>query len=378
MKLLFVVNTPEFFLSHRLPLAKAAKQQGYNVHVVTGMGAREACEQITALGFTHHLLPLSRSGRNPLAELASLWAMYRLMTRVRPDLLHLVTIKPVLYGGLIARLSSVPAVVAAISGMGTVFVDQKNRPSPLRLAIRGLYRLALGHPNIRVIFQNPDDKSTVMDLCALREEQTVLIKGSGVALAEYPMLPEPEGAPIVTLASRLLKDKGVLEFVEAARILKAKGVVARFWLIGNPDPGNITSVTDKDVEEWQQEGLIEPLGYRTDIAQLFAKSNIVVLPSYREGFPKVIIEAAACGRAVVTTDVPGCRHAIDPGKSGLLVPVRDAEALADAILSLIQDPVRRHQMGVASRALAEKEYNIEQVVMTHLEIYRNLSKNYSR
>ena len=371
MILLFVVNIPEFFLSHRLPLAIGARNAGFIVHIATGPGS--ACQEITELGFEHHLLPISRSGRNPLAELRTLWGLYRLMRKIRPDLVHLVTIKPVLYGGLMARLSGVPAMVAAISGLGTVFVDRDRTRSWMRHCVEWLYRLALGHPNAKVIFQNPDDRAALIGMGAVRKDRTTLIRGSGVSLAAYPMQPEPEGVPVVTFAARLLEDKGVREFVAAARELKIRGVSARFWLAGSLDTGNLTSVSEDVLSQWSKEGVVEVLGYQSDIPNLFANSNIVVLPSYREGLPKALIEAAACGRAVVTSDVPGCRDAIEPETTGLLVPVRDALGLADAIQSLIEDPDRRKQMGASGRALAEREFAIEKVVDAHLPIYHELT-----
>jgi glycosyltransferase involved in cell wall biosynthesis len=345
-RVLFVVNAPEFFLSHRLPLALAARCEGFDVHVCTGPGA--SSRKIEELGFVHHSFPLSRSGKNPLAEVNSLRGLYRLMIRLKPDLVHLVTIKPVLYGGFAARFARVPCVVAAVSGLGSVFVSQGLKARVLRKAVEILYRLALGHHRLRVIFQNPDDRATLVSLGALREDQAVLIRGSGVALADYPMVPETDGVPVVAFAARLLKEKGVLEFVEASRILKNRGVDARFWLIGTPDPGNPSSVDASDVAGWAAEGLIESFGYRDDIAALFAQSHVVVLPSYYgEGLPKVLIEAAACGRAVVTTNHPGCRDAIESGKTGVLVPVRDATALADTVQILLADAGLRRRMGEA-------------------------------
>lgn len=370
MILLFVVNIPEFFLSHRLPLAIGARNAGFTVHIATGLGS--ACQEITKLGFEHHLLPISRSGRNPFADLRTLWGLYRLMRTISPDLVHLVTIKPVLYGGLMARFSRVPAMVAAISGLGTVFVDHNQKRSWIRRGVEWLYRLALGHPNAKVIFQNPDDRAALTHMGAVRKDRTALIRGSGVSLAAYPMRPEPEGVPVVTMAARLLRDKGVEEFVEAARLLRARGVIAQFWLAGSPDPGNVTSLSSMTVDEWLAEGVVTPLGHVCDVAGLFARSNIVVLPSYREGLPKVLIEAAACGRAVVTTDVPGCRDAITPNVTGFLVPVRDATKLADAIQVLIENPGRRVAMGKQGRALAEREFTIEHVVNEHLAIYQDL------
>lgn len=367
---MFVVNIPEFFLSHRLPLAIAAKRAGFTVHIATGPGP--ACQDIVDLGFQHHLVPMSRSGRNPLAELRTLWGLCRLLRKIRPSIAHLVTIKPVLYGGLMARLTGVPAMVAAISGLGTVFIDRKQDQPWMRRSVGWLYRLALGHPNAKVIFQNPDDRAALIAIGAVREEKTALIRGSGVSLAEYLERSEPEGVPVVTFAARLLKDKGVMEFVEAARELKRRGVTARFWLAGSLDSGNLTSVSEEELSQWSKEEVVEVRGYQSDIPNLFANSNIVVLPSYREGLPKALIEAAACGRAVVTTNVPGCRDAIEPETTGLLVPVRDVAALADAIQSLIYDSQRRKQMGVSGRALAEREFAIEKVVDTHLAIYREL------
>lgn len=370
MVLLFIVNTPEFFLSHRLPVAMAARAVGYEVHVGTGPGSDS--KKIIELGFTHYQLPLSRSRLNPLAELLSLWAMVRLIRSVRPKIVHLVTIKPAIYGGIACRLLGVPAVVVAISGLGTVFLNLNKNRSILRLIVKALYRVSLGHSNIKVIFQNPDDRSALIDIGAVKIEQATLIKGSGVDLSKYQFQPEPVGIPVVVFAGRLLRDKGVEEFINAARILKGRGVNARFWLVGSPDFGNLSSVSANDVMQWTQDQVVEVLGYRLDIPDLFANSNIVVLPSYREGLPKVLIEAAACGRAVVTTNVPGCRDAIESGKTGLLVDVRDVYSLADAVQTLIEQPSLRMKMGILGRALAERDFAIERVIESHMVIYEEM------
>ena len=370
MKLLFIVNAPEFFLSHRLPIAEAARKAGFDVHVATGPGS--SCARIAEMGFTHYELQMSRSGRNLVTELRCIYDLFRLMRQVRPGLIHLVTIKPVLYGGIVARLVGVPAVVAAISGLGTVFVSKGWGNACLRFAVKVLYRLALGHHNLKVIFQNSDDRSIVMNMGAVSHKKTILIRGSGISLNSYSFSPELGGVPVVTFASRFLKDKGVLEFIEASRLLKERGVECKFWLVGSVDPENPSSITEDEVTHWSKTGLIEILGYRNDIAHVFSLSNIVVLPSYREGLPKVLMEAAACGRCVVTTNVPGCRDAIEVGKTGLLVPVRDAKALADAIQSLIENPKQRWCMGKEGRTLAEREFAIEKVVSTHMRIYQNL------
>ena len=202
--------------------------------------------------------------------------------------------------------------------------------------------------------------------------EVAMIRGSGVDLARYAHVPLPGGVPVVLLAALLLADKGVLEFVQAARLLKQRGCNARFVLVGTVDSANPTSFTDAEVSAWVHDGVVEWWGHRADMPQVLAAAHLVVLPSYREGLPKVLIEAAACGRAVVTTDVPGCRDAIDPGVTGVLVPMRDAVALADAMDALVNDPVRCHVMGDAGRALAETAFDIRQVVAAHLYIYQEL------
>ncbi|WP_202980226.1 glycosyltransferase family 4 protein [Marinobacter fonticola] len=371
-KLLFVVNAPEFFLSHRLPIALAARQAGYEVHVATAAGG--GVRNILELGFDHHVIPLARSGQNPFREIRSIFAIYQLFSELKPDLVHLITIKPLLYGGIAAKLAGVRATVAAVSGLGTVFMDV-GAARVRRWLVSLLYRLALSQNRLSVIFQNPDDRNALLKLGALRQAEVRMIRGSGVDLGGYSLLPEPEGTPVVAMASRLLRDKGVFEFVEAARLLEERGVLVRMRLIGSVDSGNPSSVTEEQVTSWRKEGVVELPGYRSDIAAEYAASHIVCLPSYREGLPKGLVEAAACGRAVVTTDVPGCRDAIEPEVTGVLVPVKNSVALADAIQILVNCRERRIQMGRAGRELAEREFAIEKIVDQHLNIYRELLSN---
>ncbi len=371
-RLLFVVNNPAFFMSHRVPVALAAQQAGYEVHVATMDGP--AVADIQALGMTHHAIPMTRSGKHPLQELGTLLALIRLFRHLRPQIVHLVTIKPVLYGGIAARLTRVPGMVAAISGLGFVFLSNSLKMKLVRAVVARLYRLALGHPNSRVIFQNASDRDLLKSLGAVRDAQVVMIRGAGVDLNEYRAQPEPPAPPVVvTMVARLLRDKGVQEFVQAARLLRERGLPITMQLVGGVDAGNPASATQDEVDAWQQEGCVRALGERSDVAALYAASHIAVLPSYREGLPKSLIEAAACARAVVTTDVPGCRDAIEPGETGLLVPVRDVQALADAIARLAEDPALRQSMGAAGRALAEREFNIDRVARIHVEIYDALS-----
>ncbi|PLC52695.1 glycosyl transferase [Pollutimonas nitritireducens] len=371
-RLLFVVNNPAFFLSHRLPLALGAQEAGFEVHVATMAGA--TVPEILSHGLVHHIVPMSRSGKNPVEEIQSIYALWKLLRRLRPDVVHAVTIKPVLYGGIAARLAGVPAYIAAISGLGFVFSKRDGGFDFLRSAATLLYRVALGHPNSRVIFQNTNDRDVLQEAKVVRPGQVVLIRGSGVDLEAFQPAPEPEGPPVAIMAARLLHDKGVMEFVEAARLTAGHASGLRWVLVGSPDPGNPASISQADFERWRTEGLVECLGERSDIAALYQRSHIAVLPSYREGLPKSLVEAAACGRAVVTTDVPGCRDAIEPGVSGLLVPPHNARALADAVVGLATDDALRRRMGAAGRQLAEQEFDIHKIVQKHVGLYQVLSR----
>lgn len=369
--LIFVVNADWFFLSHRLPIALEAQRQGYQVHIATGLTDR--LDELQRQGLVVHPLALDRSSAglgNAWRTGVQLWQVFR---TVRPDVVHLVTIKPVLLGGLVARLAGVPAVVVAVSGLGFVFIARGVKAAVRRWLVGALYRLALGHRNLKVIFQNPDDRASLTKLTHLPDSKIAMIRGSGVELTQYSGTPLPLGVPVVLLAARLLVDKGVREFVHAARLLKQRGASARFCLVGTVDPANPTSLTDAELSQWASEGVVELWGHRLDMPRVLAAAQVVVLPSYYgEGLPKVLIEAAACGRAVVTTDHPGCRDAIDPGVTGVLVPVRNAAALADALEGLINNPARCQAMGNAGRALAESAFDVRQVVATHLRIYQEL------
>ncbi len=369
--ILFVVNSPNFFLSHRLPLAVAAKKEGYAVHVATANGSDVS--KIEAEGLIHHQIPFQRSGQNLLSDVITFILLIKLYRLVRPSLVHLVTIKPVIYGGLAARIVRIKSVVAAISGLGTVFIDTSFGGYIRRLLVLKLYRAALRHPWLAVIFQNTNDRDIFIKNNILKKDFCHIIQGSGVKLSDYPYLKEPSSEPIVVMASRLLIDKGVLEFVESAKILKQQGIKTIFRLIGESDPDNKSSVSEKFLKQCRAEGFVELMGYREDIAAQYSKANIVCLPSYREGLPKSLVEAAACGRAVVTTNVPGCRDAIIPDITGLLSPVKDAKSLANIIKKLIDDPILRLKMGKSGRELAEAEFAIEHIVQKHISIYKQLT-----
>ncbi|MFZ3059432.1 MAG: glycosyltransferase family 4 protein [Candidatus Methanoperedens sp.] len=372
-KLLFVVNDAAYFLSHRLHVAQAAQEVGFEVHVATPEG--HATSAIVDEGLTYHPVPLTRKGVNPWQELGSIVALVSLYHKLQPDIVHHVTIKPVLYGGIAARLARVPAVVDAVTGLGYVFIARGFKLSLLRSAVKLGYKVALSHRNQRVIFQNPDDSALFLDAGIVTIRDTVLIKGSGVDTSIFTPLPEVRGTPLVVLASRMLWDKGVGEFVEAAKMLRAKGVHARFALVGDTDSGNPAAVSATQLETWKNPGEVEWYGKRDDMPAVFSKAHVVCLPSYREGLPRALIEAAACGRAIVTTDTPGCREIVRHGENGLLVPVRDSKALADAVRTLIEDPVLRAKMGARGREIAVAEFSQEQVIKETLSVYHELLKD---
>lgn len=371
--LLFVVNVDWFFVSHRLDLAIAAREAGFEVHVAAAMTDKR--EELESLGLTVHPLDLDRSNKSPVSGLLLCLKLIRIFRGTHPDVIHLVTIKPVLFGGIAARIGRVPAVVSAISGLGFVFTGPTRNPLDklLRIFSLGLYNFALRHPRQTIIFQNPDDRDTIASTHGNRiRSRCRIIPGSGVNLDRCPVIPEAAGTPIVAMACRLLKDKGVMEFVEAARELHRRHVDARFWLIGDIDPDNPASLSSSDVRTIINSSPVEVLGFRSNVPDLYSRAHVVTLPSYREGFPKSLIEAAACARPVVTTDTPGCRHAIEEGVTGLLVPVADSYALANAMQRLIHSPELRSSMGQAGRRRAEANFDIRSIAKTHLNIYRNL------
>lgn len=382
-RLIFVVNNPDFFISHRLPVARAAKATGYEVHVATPLAveyeggvATPRTKSIAIIeneGFIFHPVNLNRRGMNPFREGSAIFELFRLYRRVRPDIVHHVTIKPVLYGGIAARFAGVPAMVSAVSGFGYVFLSRGFFASCVRVFVQAAYRFAFGHPRSAVILQNPDDRVDFLRWHLVDAGKIEMIRGSGVDMALFTSKPEPSGPPVVVLPARLLCDKGVYEFVEAARVLRSKGVLARFALVGGIDEGNPAGISRQTVEKWVGEGAVEWWGLRDDMQTVFSESHVVCLPSYREGLPKALVEAAACARAIVTTDVSGCRETVDNGVNGLLVPARDAVALAVALEKVINDRETRLAMGQAGRKKVESALSVETVVSETLALYRKLS-----
>jgi glycosyltransferase involved in cell wall biosynthesis len=369
-RLLYLVTEDWYFCSHRLPLARAARDAGFRVTVATRV-QRHAGE-IRAAGIELMPLRLSRRSANPLRELATLRDIVRIYRQAQPDIAHHVALKPVLYGSLTARLTGVPRVVNALAGLGYLFSSSDLKARLLRPPIETGFRFLLDRPGSRLIVQNPDDLALLTRRGIVNASRTVLIRGSGVDLTRFAPAPEPEGAPLVVLPARMLRDKGVEEFVAAARALKQAGVNARFALVGDPDPENPAAISPAQLEAWRESGAVECWGWRDDMAAVFRQAHVVCLPSYREGLPKALIEAAACGRALVTCDVPGCREVVRDGDNGLLVPARDSAALAQALRRLLEDTALRDRMARRSRERAVAEFSLERVIADTLALYRTL------
>ncbi|HEV2112012.1 MAG TPA: glycosyltransferase family 4 protein [Gammaproteobacteria bacterium] len=369
-RILFFENNPAYFVSHRLALAQAVRGLGYEVHVASLPGP--ASDAIRAAGFEFHPLRFSRSGMNPFGELLTLWRIHRLYRELRPALVYQVTIKPVIYGTLAARSARLPRVVSVISGLGYFAIQDTRRGALLRSLIFRLYRFALRHSRQKVIFHNPEDREVFVQRGILQRADTEVVPGSGVDTAFFKVSDEPAGVPVVVLPARMLRDKGVQEFVAAARQLRATGVAARFLLAGPTDPDNPAAIPEAQLRQWTADGGIEWLGQVQDMRMLYASSNVVCLPSYREGMAKVLLEAAASGRAVVTTDAPGCRDAVLPGETGLVVAPRDSGALAAALRRLIDDGALRRRMGQAGRRHVEAGFSVGQVIRQTTLIFQGL------
>lgn len=372
MKLLFVVNDLDYFYSHRLGLAKAALEEGFEIHVASPQGSFSR-NQIEPKFFFHQI-PMTRRGVFHLREWKTFRALKALFLEVNPDIVHNVTIKPIIFGSLASQAANVPGVVNTVSGLGFVFADTSLRTRVLRvLALIG-YRLSFRHHNSIAIFQNIDDRvRLVKSVGGGLSEKSVVIRGSGVDTNLWRPVLRPTGPPTVVLASRMLHHKGITDFVQAARIVRERRPETRWVLAGVPDTGNPASHTERELREWGEEGVVEWMGWVGDVPALFATSRVVVLPSYYgEGVPKVLIEAAACGRAIVTTDTPGCRDIVENNVNGLLVPTRSPQDLAQVIEYLLDNPTKCDKMGQAGRKRVEDHFSMKSVNEATVNVYKRV------
>lgn len=370
-KLLFLVSEDWYFVSHRLPLAVAALKAGFDVAVATRVGG--AGEKITAAGVRLIPVAFNRSGLNPLEALRTLADLRTIYRREAPDVVHHVAMKPVIYGSLAATAAGVRNRVNALMGLGYVFTSDHLKARALRPPVKALLKRALKAPHTRVIVQNRDDFELLASAGLARHSDLRLIRGSGVDPAHYAIGDAVgNGPPVIVLPARMLRDKGVVEFVEAARLLKARGVAARFVLCGEPDRLNPASLTEAELAGFAAEGAVEYWGWQKDMTAVWKTAQIVCLPSYREGLPKALLEAAASGLPLVAADVPGCREVVRPGENGWLVPKGDSAALATALEEAITRQDLRTRYGAASRSLIERELALAKVIEATLSVYREL------
>lgn len=374
-RLVFIVNVDWFFISHRMPLAIAARDCGWDVHVFTTDTGRAV--EIEAEGVQVHRIPMGRAAQNPLVEIACLWSLIRGLRRTRPAIVHCVAFKSAILGGLAARLCRVPGLVIAVTGMGSTFLWETWKTRLWKTVVFSLMRYICRPDTTQMILQNRDDLDDFVTARVLKREQVTLIQGSGIAPASFPVVDEPDmaGGFICILPARLLRDKGVYEFVAAARILKSRAlnVRVRMILVGPVDPHNRTSISPSEIRAWTEvENIVEWTGHSDEIATMYQRCHVVVLPSYREGLPKVLIEAGASRRASITTDVPGCREIIRNEFNGLLVPPKDAVALADAIERLLTDHELRLRLAENAYRIVISEYCIDIVVSKTFAVYDEL------
>ena len=371
-KILFVDNRSQYFVSHRLPLALAVRDQLAEVHVTTLSRRDEDLKTITSNGITFHRLSYNSNDRSVVKPLMLGFELGRLFKELRPDLIHVFTLKAMCVGGFAFLMANESAVVMTVTGLGYAFTSRTLKARLLGKAVSTIMPPLLTRSGDEFVFQNQDDLAVFHNQFRIDRARLSLIRGSGVNTGAYTMLSEKIGIPIVLLVARMLRDKGVFEFVEAATILKREGVQARFVLVGDLDPENPACIPVSQLNEWHESGVVEWRGYCHDMATLFSEAHIVCLPSYREGAPKVLIEAAACGKPIVTTDVSGCREVVRHNHNGLLVPTRDSRALADALRNLINDPGLRISMGQKGRTLAESDFSLERVINENLKLYEKV------
>jgi len=366
-KILLFANTDWYLYNYRLPLARYLKQAGFEVHLVSPPGTY--VEKIQENGFNWIGLKLSRHGTNPVYEIFTLLRLLRLYKRQKPDIALHFTIKCVQYGSLAARWAGVPSIINFITGLGTVFAEKSSIPPVLIGLVEYMYKQTL--KGTHIIFQNPDDIDTFMLKKLIQPCQVTLIRGSGVDIQSMVPVIKKNEKPLVTLASRMLTSKGITDFVDAARLLKSKGLYGRFVLVGKPEDGSPDGISEKQLTSWADEGAVEWWGWRDDMKEVYAQTDVFCLPSYYpEGVPRVLTEAAACGLPIITTDMPGCREIVRQDVNGILVPAHDSNALAEALERLILDEDLRRRMGDQSRKIAVSEFSDENVLAETLSVIK--------
>lgn len=363
--LLFVAENADLFVSHRLPIALTALNSGYEVHVAapTDFAAEQILE---SYAIVVHRIPLAPGKLKFFTDIQTFFSLRSIFKKVRPDIVHLIAVKPTLYGSIAARLTKIPAVVATITDLIKVGISQDSTFPKL---IHFLYTVGFNRPKVQITFQSRDERDIFLKMGLAQKKQITMIRGTGVNMQQFRPIPELHTVPIVLLASRMRWDKGIREFVEVARQLQNTGIAARFVLVGEIDPLHPETIRTEVLQSWHDEGVIEWWGEKNDMPLVFAQAHIICLPSYREGLPKVLVEAAACGKPIVATDIAGCREIVTNEENGLLIPAKETEGLAIALNRLLSNPNLRHEMGKKGREKALKEFSIARIVDKTFKIY---------
>lgn len=365
MKFLIIASYPPSLLNFRGALLAALQDKGFEIHLAAPEFERypRDISELKALGYVIHDIPMQRTGTDPVTDAKTLGTLYRLMKDIEPQYVLSYTIKPVIYGTLAAWLAKVPNRFALITGLGYAFqqVERTRKGTVLQKLIHELYRRALSKAD-KVFFQNPDDEQLFRESKILsKKARTSIVNGSGVDVSKFDVVPlDAQSTPRFLMIARLLWDKGVREYLQAAQQVKQSYPEAQFDLVGWIDT-NPHTISQTELDEWVAEGTINFLGRLDDVRPAIEASSVYVLPSYREGTPRTVLEAMAMGRAVITTDAPGCRETVVDGDNGFLVPIKDVEALTKAMLRFIEEPALVVEMGKRAREVAEEKYDVHKV-----------------
>jgi glycosyltransferase involved in cell wall biosynthesis len=354
LRIIFFANTSWNLYNFRLHLIQTLVLAGHEIHLISPED--QFTKYLINAGFQWHAFPISRKGMNPIEEIKTIRAISTIYKQIQPDAAFHFTPKCVLYGSIVARNLRTPIIINTISGLGYLFSSARMRLLPLREVVHLFYQFSM--VGSKVIFQNPEDLKEFLNRRIIRKEQAFLVRGSGVDMERFIFTKEKNGIPIVILPARLIKEKGALEFVEAARLIKSRKIKARFILVGQIDDENPSAIPVDQINHWVEEGLVEWWGWRSDMEKVYQRCHLVCLPTYyREGTPKSLIEAAACGRAIIASNIPGCKEIVRNNLNGILIKPKSSVVLAHAIQKLLLDPDLRKQMGLEGRKIVEKEFH---------------------
>lgn len=368
-----VITEDWYFLSHRISLAQHMSKLGWEVLIATQVNSEESERAISSAGLRLVHIGINRGKLFAMGDVLYWWRLVRLYRQERPDVVHHVAMKPVLYGSLAAALFCHIGVINSLAGMGYLFTSTSRAVKIVRSLVMTVFRRLFSRSCVRLILQNGEDAEFFGRYMRVPERNIRLIRGAGVDIGRFRCVVHgPRERPVVVMISRMLRDKGVLELVKAAEIVRAQGVAARILFVGGIDVKNPNSFTQDEMEALNAAGVVEWVGHKADVGAIYEAADIAVLPSYREGLPKSLLEAAACGLPIVTTDTSGCREVVASGVNGLLVPVRDVEKLAQALARLIMDPELRARMGANSRTRAETEFHSGLILDQTEKVYAEL------